>query len=251
MPLLRGARVRLTRSLTARIGANTIGAMPFPAEHSARIADPSAFKSFRRLHPRDWPIGVDAVLGKRADGSEAIQSVRFDQAYDENAAKAWLKAGGYKAKRFELAAPGTTFKRMFKIEKVDEEHRVVSGWGYVCRDVAHKLVSKDRTTDDGQVVDHSGEVVDVFDLEKAMWGYVETSRKCDVMHDEEPVAVMVGHLTFTPELKKTIVPGGMDADFPEGTFLQYRVTDDDAWAAVKSGELKMFSLAGNCTREKL
>lgn len=129
-----------------------------------------------------------------------------------------------------------------------EEHRVVTLWGYVCRDPLAKVAPRERITDDGTVVDHSGEVVDVYELEKAVWDYVENSREGDVMHTDAVTMMLVGSMTFTPELKKML---GLDASFPEGTLLQYRVHDDDAWEAVKSGKLSMGSLLGSATKEPI
>jgi hypothetical protein len=126
-----------------------------------------------------------------------------------------------------------------------EEHRVVTLWGYVCRDVSAKVTPRDRLTEDGIVVDHSGEVIDIYELEKAVWGYVEDSREGDVMHTDRVVMQLVGALTTTPETKKAL---GLPDDMPEGVILQYRVDDDEAWAAIKDGRLAMGSLFGQCDR---
>lgn len=135
------------------------------------------------------------------------------------------------------------------IAKLIEDERIVIGWGYVCRDIANKIVSADRTTADGIVVDWSGEVVDIDDLEKAMYAYVEKSRKAERMHDGDsdgPVGTLVVHLTTSPSVKAAL---GLPDDFPEGTILGYRIDDDDTWEDLRTGKLKMLSLRGGARRE--
>lgn len=49
--------------------------MPFPNEHAARQTDPDIYDDFRRTHPKQWPVGLDAIWGLHDGGSE-LQSVR-------------------------------------------------------------------------------------------------------------------------------------------------------------------------------
>jgi hypothetical protein len=68
-----------------------------------------------------------------------------------------------------------------------------------------------------------------------------------VMHDGPVTGTIVESMVFTPAKKKLL---GLPDDFPEGVVLGFRIHDDTAWKRVRSGELKMLSLAGGCVREK-
>tara|TARA_R100000664_G_scaffold11263_1_gene18366 strand:+ start:16781 stop:19591 length:2811 start_codon:yes stop_codon:yes gene_type:complete len=72
---------------------------PYPSEHAARQLDPGLFKSFRRIHPKDFPKGVDMVLGIKEDGSTATQSFRFkvEDGWTAEKVKSWLKENGHKS----------------------------------------------------------------------------------------------------------------------------------------------------------
>lgn len=119
------------------------------------------------------------------------------------------------------------FKKFVPIEKVDEELRIVWGWAYVCEEDGH------------QVVDHSGQVVDWQEVQKAAHGFNLNSRRGGVMHEDE-AGVIVDTMFFSPEVQKAL-----DIDCGKvGWFVGFRVDDDDAWAKVKSGELRMFSIGG-------
>ena len=69
--------------------------MPYPNEHSARLASPGKFQSFRR-QALPGVKGIDAVYGIRVvDGKRTseIQALRFDKnQYTAAEARAWLKA---------------------------------------------------------------------------------------------------------------------------------------------------------------
>ena len=68
--------------------------MPYPAEHSARLASPAKFKSFRR-GKLPGVKGIDAVYGIRTEGGRnvsEIQALRFDKdKWTVATARAWLK----------------------------------------------------------------------------------------------------------------------------------------------------------------
>jgi hypothetical protein len=65
--------------------------MPYPNEHSARLASPAGFRRFAR---KKLPgvKGVDAIYGVRPDGKSEIQALRFAKdSYTVAQARAWLK----------------------------------------------------------------------------------------------------------------------------------------------------------------
>lgn len=83
--------------------------MPFPNEHAARQEDPGKYETFRRMHPKGFPEGVDAIMGIRNVASRRvseIQSLRFDRTkFTPAEAKAWLKDHGFKTSLEEASAP--------------------------------------------------------------------------------------------------------------------------------------------------
>lgn len=79
--------------------------MPFPNEHAARQVDPGEFSEFRRTHLSGFPKGIDAIIGIKASGKTAIQSLRFDRKlWTPNQSKKWLKDHGFKT-TLEEATP--------------------------------------------------------------------------------------------------------------------------------------------------
>lgn len=127
------------------------------------------------------------------------------------------------------------------IQKNDEQN-LVFGWLYVA-----------RKADGEQVVDHSGEIVKIEDLEKASYEFVLESRKGGVMHEKDGETVkvrgrLVECIVFTSQKRMSMgIPEGM---VPDGIWAGWKV-DDETYADVKSGKLKMLSFGGHAKRETL
>ena len=192
--------------------------------------------------------GLSAVYAPNFSGNgDTVVRLEFGAGlWDPETAKAWLRQHDLSDR---LTREGDlSYKGRYEVTKVNEDHRIVMGWGYVSRDPAQKIVKGGRVNEDGYVADWSQEHVNVYTMEKSIWAFMEDGGPADVMHDGPPVATMVGCLTFTPEVKKTIIPGGMDPDFPEGSFLQFRVHDDGVLHDIRTGKYKMLSLFGSCER---
>jgi hypothetical protein len=141
-------------------------------------------------------------------------------------------------------APATSpWSATVAIEKVDREQRVVFGWLYVC-----------RKANGEQVVDHSGETVEIDDLERATYGFNLDARKAGEMHTRKGGSVVgVGRLVesvcFTPEKKRAMgIPDGI---LPDGTWVGFKIDNGDAWEGVKSGRYKMLSLGGKALKRAL
>lgn len=124
-----------------------------------------------------------------------------------------------------------------KIEKLDEDRQIASGYAYVAK----------RANGD-QVTDHSGEFVeDIEALEDAAHDFVLHSREGDVMHKGGAVASLVESVMVTAEKLQAM---GVEAtSHPTGLWVGFKVHDPDVWAKVKGGELPMFSIAGTGERE--
>lgn len=126
------------------------------------------------------------------------------------------------------------FVKIVPIEKIEEEKRIVWGWAYVCEDR------------DGVVVDHSGDVVDAEEVEKAAHSFVLDSRVGSAMHDG-PVGEIVDSVFFSKHVQEAL-----DIDLGKiGWFVGFRVADDAAWEGVKSGKFKAFSIGGNAQTEDI
>lgn len=119
------------------------------------------------------------------------------------------------------------------VTKVGDE-RIAFGWVSVVTD------------DDGSLlVDKQGDMLDLPSLESAVYAFVEDSRIAGEMH-ERAVGHLVESFVVTPEKLEKM---GLASDaLPTGVWQGYRITDDMAWAKVKSGELKMFSIGGTGER---
>jgi len=209
----------------------------FSREHAARQLDPSEFKSFRRQHPDGFPDGIDVVFGVSVDGASKIQSLRIDASkFSEGKAKAWLVDHGFKSGRFEPASSKVLFN--MEILAKDLDQRLVFGWLYVC-----------RKADGTPVVDHSGEQVAIAELEKATYSFVLKSRQAGQMHEKIGVGQLVESVVFTSE--KRAAMGIPDGVIPDGTWVGFKIQDQESWDGVKSGRFKMFSFGGQAIRRTI
>ncbi len=126
------------------------------------------------------------------------------------------------------------FERTVKIEKIETEKRIVWGWAYVCEE-------------NGEVVvDHSGQVVDPEEVEKAAHSFVLDSRVGNVDHGDQ-AGEIVDSLFFSKHVQQAL---GIDLG-KVGWFIGFRVLDDEAWEGVKSGKYKAFSIGGTAELEKI
>ena len=124
---------------------------------------------------------------------------------------------------------------MSKIQKIDDEKRLVFGWANVS-----------IRADGEQIVDRQKDIIDPEDLEDAAYAFVELYGDGGEMHENPKVAKVVESCIFTPEKCEAI---GITQDkLPTGWWIGFHVLDDDVWEKVKSGEYSMFSIAGTGQR---
>ena len=127
-----------------------------------------------------------------------------------------------------------SFEARVEIEKIDDEKRIVWGWAYVCEDAGEG------------VVDHSGDVAEAAEIEKAAHGFVLDSRRGTVMH-EEPAGEIVDSVFFSKAVQTALaIELGKI-----GWFVGFRVDDDAAWEGVKSGKFRAFSIGGTADTEAI
>lgn len=127
------------------------------------------------------------------------------------------------------------FVKRVEIEKADEEQQMVWGWAYVCQDDAGQ-----------QVVDHSGDVVLIEDIQKAAEEFMLSSRVGGVMHKDQ-AGFVAQSIVVTDDLAREL---GF-ATRKRGWLIGFKVTDPDTWEGVKSGKFKSFSIGGTANPEEI
>lgn len=122
-----------------------------------------------------------------------------------------------------------------KIEKVDEEQRIVWGWASV-------------STVNGQLVtDAQGDVIEPDEMMKAANEFMKNARSAKVMHKGTNVGVVLHSLPLTKELAKAL---DIESDV-EGWVIGMRVDDDQHWESAKKGDYTGFSIGGRGKRYAL
>jgi len=119
------------------------------------------------------------------------------------------------------------------ILKADDDERIVWGWASV---VTEKGVP---------VVDKQGDVISPEEISKAATEFMLDVRVAKAMHEGEQVGHVVHSFPLTNELAKAL---GIQSE-REGWIIAQKITDDETWARVKSGELSAFSIGGNAITE--
>ena len=118
------------------------------------------------------------------------------------------------------------------IFKVDVEKRLVTGWFSVVEEGGQP------------VTDKQDDVIKPETLEKAAHQFMLDSRVGGHMHETEAGGI-VASIVFTKDIQEQL-----DIDLGKvGWFGTYKVTDDEVWERVKSGDLPMFSIGGRAVSE--
>ena len=122
-----------------------------------------------------------------------------------------------------------------KILKIDRETKVVYGWAYVCKE------------GDESVVDHSGDIIEPKELEKAAHDFVVDCREGKIMHEGDVQAELVESLFFSEEVQKAL-----EIELGKvGWFIGMRIQDEELMEKIEKGELAMFSIGGTAIREEI
>jgi hypothetical protein len=125
-----------------------------------------------------------------------------------------------------------------QICKVVADERLVFGY-------ANVAISKSGE----QVTDSHDHQIDPSDLEYAAYLYVLKFREADEMHTADVCGHLVESFFITPSKleKMGLAPDAL----PQGWWVGFYVENDDAWAKVKDGTYKMFSIAGTAIPEEV
>lgn len=129
-------------------------------------------------------------------------------------------------------------KGRFKIHKSDDDKMLAFGWANIS-----------ITADGDQITDLQEDVLDTDVLEQAAYNFVEFYREAGEMHERGGCGVLVESVIFTKE--KMAAMGIPEGTVPEGWWIGFKVTDEDVWEKVKSGEYPMFSIEGEAIREEI
>lgn len=136
------------------------------------------------------------------------------------------------------AEPAPVTKGLLTVQKADEERHMVFGWASIAQQA------------DGSVVqDYQGDIIDIEDLENAVYDYVILYRDGGEMHERGGVAVLVESVVFTAAKMQAM--GIPEGTLPYGWWIGLKVTDDDVWAKVKDGTYRMFSIDGEAVRQEI
>ena len=127
------------------------------------------------------------------------------------------------------------FDKRVEIEKADDEQQMVWGWAYL-------------TTDESgaQVIDRSGDVVTIDEIQKAAEEFMLESRVGGVMHEDQAGFVSQS-IVITDDLAREL---GF-ATRKRGWLIGFKVTDPEVWDGVKSGRFRAFSIGGTANPEEI
>lgn len=134
-----------------------------------------------------------------------------------------------------MTTSAVTFKGEFcEISKDNPDYQCAYGWAYVCK------------KDGKDVVDHSGDIWDISEIEKTARQFVCDCRVGGESHIYKGGAVLVHSLVFTKQVQEAL---GIDLQ-KEGWFVGFEVRDASLLQKIQKGELTMFSIGGAGIREE-
>lgn len=123
----------------------------------------------------------------------------------------------------------------FRLMK-SEEQGLIFGWASVA------------VRADGEVVvDSQFDVIEIEELENAVYDFVVEWGRAGEMHCKSDVGVLIESMVFSKEKAETLgIPSHL---LPEGWWVGFRICDQSVWEKVKNGTYSMFSIEGTAQRE--
>jgi hypothetical protein len=118
------------------------------------------------------------------------------------------------------------------IVKLDEEQRVIYGWGSV---IAEK---------GAPVTDLQGDQISPSELVKATTEFMLDARIAKAMHDGGQIGEVVHSFPLVSDIAKAF---GIQSD-REGWMVAVKVNSAEVWKRVKDGELRAFSIGAFANR---
>lgn len=166
--------------------------------------------------------------------NSVFRRTQGDQAAKEAAAFRFANGAVRRSNNQRRAKP-VDFSKRVAIEKIDDEQHMVWGWAYLCKDEHGQ-----------QVVDHSGQIVELADIHKAAHQFMLDSRVGGQMHEDRAGSVAES-LVVTDAVAAEL---GMHTR-KRGWFIGFHVADEAAWLKVKDGTFQAFSIGGTADVEDL
>lgn len=134
--------------------------------------------------------------------------------------------------------PEKVVKARFNVQKSYEEQHLVFGWANVS-----------ARANGEKITDWQEDIIDIDELEKAVYRYVEFYGDGGELHERGGVATMIESMVFTKEKLKAL---GLPEDaLADGWWIGFHVTDESVWKKVKDGTYSMFSIEGEAIREEV
>ena len=125
-----------------------------------------------------------------------------------------------------------------KIAKVDDDQQLVFGWA----SIVHK--------DGAAVEDLQGDIIEVADLEGAVYDYVLEKREAGEMHRTSTgIGKLVESMMMTVEKQAAL--GIAEGSTPLGWWVGYKIESPEVWQKIRQNEYSMFSIGGRGVREKI
>lgn len=216
---------------------------PYPDEHSARLQSPDMKHTrVRRTHGSgdgkiqgvSIPESIDIIwfiVSKEGKEVPIAQALRFPiKAWTSIKAKKWLKDKEITYKSFEEGGEKkekekevSKFISVYRFDKADEDEHIVCGIVY-----------------EPDVVDSQGDKASEREIRKAAYRFMEDVQSFKVNHQGKNIKAKVLESYIAPDNFKV-----SSKKVKKGTWvLTLRVFDEDAWEAIKKGDLTGFSMAG-------
>jgi hypothetical protein len=149
------------------------------------------------------------------------------------------EAAVYKQARGARAPFGGDMKgHRLAVIKSDDEKRQVFGWASVAVRVNGEVIE-----------DYQQDIIDIGDLESAVYDYVADFGTAGEMHERGGVGRLIESVVFTKE--KASAMGIPDGYMPEGWWVGFYISEEDVWKKIKDGTYAMFSIEGTGIRENL
>ena len=124
-----------------------------------------------------------------------------------------------------------------KIAKTNKDEQIVFGWANI------------SIKSNGEVVkDLQDDMIDIDDLEQAVYGFVLDYREAGERHVKKGVGRLAESIVFTPEKIKEM--GLENTELPQGWWVGFKIDDKKVWDKIVKKEYLMFSIEGTGTREE-
>ena len=127
-------------------------------------------------------------------------------------------------------------KLQARIEKLDQDQHLVFGFASVTAD-----------ENGNQIVDSQGDVIDIYELERAAYEYILNAGETGEMHENFGIGKIVESIVFTPEKLSAL---NLEGKLPSGWWIGMKITDEGIWEKIKNGAYKMFSIGGRAVRSE-